>query len=100
MRPRPSIGAATVRGDIRRLLSPLPVPSIDDHLDRGVAGEVVLKVARQLRVAARDDEEEAIRRARQVRGGAPTGLFARRGIGEQYRTRPASRRTYSESDRA
>jgi len=57
--------------------------------------EVVLEVARQLRVAPRDDEQEAIRWARQGRGSTPTDLFARRGIREQYRTRRARPRTYS-----
>ena len=61
MRSGAAVALAPIRGDVRRLLSPLAVPSIDDHLHRGVAGEVVLEVVRQFRVAPRDDEQEAIR---------------------------------------
>ena len=76
------------------------MPSIDDHLHGAVAAEVVLQVAGQLRVGPRHDEQEAIRWARQGRGSTPTDRFARRGIGEQYRTRQGYQRTYSEIDRA
>ena len=72
--------AAPVRVDIRGLLPSLAVTSIDDHPDRGVAGEVLLEIARQLRVAPRDDEQEAIRLARQSRRSALTDLVARRTI--------------------
>ena len=98
MRPRPAIGPAPVRGDIGRLLPSLPVAPIDDHLNRGIAGEVVLKLARQLRVAPGDDEQEAIGRAGQCHGSAPTDLVAR--IGEQCRTGRTRPRTYSEIDLA
>ena len=100
MRPGAAVAPAPVRRHVRRLLSPLAVPPVDDHLNRVVAGEVVLEVARQLRVAPRDNEQEAIRWARQGRGSTPTDLFARRGIREQYRIRRARPRTYSDNDRA
>lgn len=99
MRPRSAIGPAPIRGDVRALLPPLAVPSIDDDLHGGIAAEVVLEVTRQLRVAPRHDAQEAIRWSRQGRG-TPTDRIARRGIREHYRTRSSHQRTYSEIDRA
>ena len=73
---------------------------IDDHPDRGIAGEVVLQVARQLHVGSRDDEQKAVGRARQGQGSVLTSLVVPARIGEQYRTGPTRRRTYSEIDLA
>jgi len=98
VRARPAIGPAPVLGDIGRPLPSLPEAPIDDHPHRGIAGEVVLKLARQLRIAPGDDEQEAIGRARQCHGSAPTDRVAR--IGEQYRTGQTRPRTYSEIDLA
>ena len=98
MRPRPAIGPAPVRRDVVGPLPSLPVAPIDDHPNRGIAGEMVLKLARQLCVAPGDDEQEAIGRARQCHGRAPSDLVAR--IGEQYRTGQTRPRTYSEIDLA
>ena len=99
MWPRPPVGPTPLRDDRGLLLAPLAVPPIDDDLDGGVAGEVALNIRGQLRVAARHDEQETIRWARQRRGSTPTDLVGR-GIGEQYRTCPGRRRTYSEIDLA
>jgi hypothetical protein len=48
-------------------LTPLALTAIDHHLDRVVTLEVLLEIARQSFVPARDDEQEAIRRAGQGR---------------------------------
>ena len=48
-------------------LTPLVLAAIDHYLDRAVALEVLLEIIRQSLVLARDDEEEAIRRAGQGR---------------------------------
>ena len=48
-------------------LTPLVLAAIDYHLDRAVTLEVLLEIIRQSLVLARDDEEEAIRRAGQGR---------------------------------
>src|SRR5262245_42032003 len=41
-------------------LAPLGVPPVDHHLDCAVALEMLLEIARQSLVAARDDEKEAV----------------------------------------
>ena len=79
MRPRSTIRAAAVRGDLdRALLSSFAVAPVDHDLDRGVALEVLLEIVRQRHVAARDDEQEAVRRGRQRRGTGLTGLSCAR----------------------
>jgi hypothetical protein len=47
--------------------APLALTAIDHHLYRAVTLEVLLEIRRQGLVLARDDEEEAIRRAGQGR---------------------------------
>jgi len=59
--------------------------AVDYHLDRAVTFEVLLEIVRQLLVAARDDEQEAVRREVQARW-----LPSR----TQYRTTYRELRTY------
>ena len=92
VRPRPAVGASPLGGDVSGLPPPLAEAPVDDDLNGGTAAEVLLQLAGELRVAPRDDEQEATRRSRHGQRRTLTGLAR---IGEQYRTRPGRTRTYS-----